>query len=65
VHRKEKRLSGEQMCQELDDKMPAKAWEEETDPAHLRQLSKERIAALEAGCGFPGSGPRASWKWPR
>lgn len=31
-----------------DEDMPAKAWEEETDPAHLRQLSKKRIAALEA-----------------
>lgn len=37
------------MDQQLGDKdMFAKAWEEETDSARLRQLSKERIASLEA-----------------
>ena len=33
--------------QSSDEEWPAKAWEDETDPARLRQLSKKRIAALD------------------
>lgn len=31
-----------------DEAKSTQAWEEETDPAHLRQLSKKRIASLDA-----------------